>query len=283
MPADRRRRRLSRARAVRRRRRSAVALIVLAALALILVIVGTSGGRGRVTYNRAAAVAYADKWALSANPNFWSSADRDCANYVSQCVSAGGLRPFGAPGVAWRSNGCGAPALAWVNCGRQKRAWSGRSDGHSPAYIVKAMGSLPDTGSVGDVVYLGNLVRGAPVWQHVIICAGKVHGQWVYDSHTAAVLPPAAEHLVSRALRAHPLLPPGGRGDLQVARGAARPLPALHHGHTPSLGPPTPCRPACACRTLAVRCILQHDRVAARATCPPRASRSVFGGYDSSL
>ncbi len=186
MPARRRRfHRIYRSRAVRRRR-SLLAVLLLAALALALVIAGTSGGRDRVTYNRAAAVAYADKWALSANPNFWSSADRDCANYVSQCVSAGGLRPFGAPGVAWRSNGCGAPALAWVNCGRQKRAWSGRSDGHSPAYIVKAMGSLPRNWELGDVVYLGNLVRGAPVWQHVIICTGKVHGQWVYDSHTAA-------------------------------------------------------------------------------------------------
>ena len=30
------------------------------------------------------------------------------------------------------------------------------------------------------------MVDGAVEWQHVIICAGRQSGAWVYDSHTTA-------------------------------------------------------------------------------------------------
>jgi len=121
------RRRIYRSRAVRRRR-SALAVAVAAALALI-VLVGAQGAKPkpvRVTFDRRAAAGYADTWALGDNPEYWSSPDRDCANFVSQCLAA------------------------------------------------------------GDIVYLGNVVDGKLEWQHVIICAGRQEGEWVYDSHTAA-------------------------------------------------------------------------------------------------
>jgi len=43
-------------------------------------------------YNRSKAVAYADKWALSRNPQFYnfSGIGGDCANFASQCLYAGG-------------------------------------------------------------------------------------------------------------------------------------------------------------------------------------------------
>jgi len=186
MRRDAGRRRIYRSRAVRRRR-SLFAVCILAALAAVVLAAGQSGGRGRerATYDRRAAVAYADRWALSANPRYWSSPESDCANFVSQCLVAGGLRPLYDPGREWHANGTEFPAVAWVNCGAQKRALSARAAGHS-SYIVRTTRKLPRDWAAGDIVYLGNLVEGEAEWQHVIICAGKKDGSWVYDSHTAA-------------------------------------------------------------------------------------------------
>jgi hypothetical protein len=179
------RRRIYRSRAVRRRR-SALAVFVALALALIVIVTAQGAGRKtvRVTYDRQAAADYADAWALSANPEYWSSADNDCANFVSQCLAAGGLRPT-YDGLEWRSNGIEFPTLAWVNCGAQKRALSTPAAGHS-RYIARATRALPAGWAAGDIVYLGNFVDGAVEWQHVIICAGRRGGEWVYDSHTTA-------------------------------------------------------------------------------------------------
>ncbi len=72
-----------------------------------------------------------------------------------------------------------------MNCGAQKRALSARSARQSRS-IVGATRSQPARWSAGDIVYLGNVVDGEVEWQHVIICAGRKGGEWVYDSHTSA-------------------------------------------------------------------------------------------------
>ena len=45
-----------------------------------------------LAYNREAAVAYARKWAMSRNPNYYNfdKLGGDCTNFVSQCLHAGG-------------------------------------------------------------------------------------------------------------------------------------------------------------------------------------------------
>jgi hypothetical protein len=186
MSRDQTRRRIYRSRAVRRRR-SALAVFLAVALAAIVVVAAQGGGRERVrvTYDRAAAADYADAWALKSNPEYWSSPDNDCANFVSQCLAAGGLRPTYDAGREWRSNGTEFPTIAWVNCGAQMRALSASAAGHS-RYIVRATRTLPRGWAAGDIVYLGNVVGGKLEWQHVIICAGRQGGAWVYDSHTTA-------------------------------------------------------------------------------------------------
>jgi len=178
------RRRVYRYRAVRRRRSLLVVCIVVA-IAGVVVATGRGDGRERVTYDRHAAVAYADKWALDTNPRSWSSPDNDCANFVSQCLAAGGLRPLNDLGLEWHPNGTEFPAVAWVNCGAQKRTLSARAATHT-RYFVRGTGTPPRAWAAGDVVYLGNTVEGKSEWQHVIICVGKKHGEWVYDSHTTA-------------------------------------------------------------------------------------------------
>ena len=188
MRRDHGRRRIYRSRSLRRRRSLFVACIVLSLAGLVLAA-GQSGGRARqrVTYGRRAAAAYADRWALGTNPSCWSSPDNDCANFVSQCLAAGGLRPLEDPGREWRANGTGFPTLAWVNCGLQMQSLSSRDGTHSPCILSNSR-TLPESWAAGDVVYLGNTIEGRPEWQHVIICVGRSGGEWVYDSHTTAHL-----------------------------------------------------------------------------------------------
>jgi hypothetical protein len=186
MRRDRGRRRIYRSRALRRRR-SALVLCVLAALAAVVVAAGQSGGSERVTYDRRAAAAYADTWALSTNPAYWSSPDDDCADFVSQCLAAGGLLPLTGAAGEWHENGSDFPTIAWVNCAAQMRTLSGHGQDHT-SYIARVTMSLPRDWAAGDVVYLGNTVYGTAEWQHVIICVGRDHGQWLYDSRTTAHL-----------------------------------------------------------------------------------------------
>jgi hypothetical protein len=171
---------------MRRRRSLFVACIVLSLASLVLVA-GQSGGRERVAYDRHAAAAYADEWALGNNPQLWSSPDNDCANFVSQCLAAGGLRPLHDSGREWHANGADFPTVAWVNCDAQQRSLSARDAAHT-RYIARSTRVRPVDWAAGDIVYLGNTVAGRPDWQHVIICVGKVSGKWVYDSHTTAHL-----------------------------------------------------------------------------------------------
>lgn len=177
-------RRVYRSRAVRRRR-SLLFVVLLAALTATLVLAGTSGSRDLVRYDRVAAAAYADEWAMSSNPECWASADSDCANFVSQCVAAGGLRPIYQSGCEWH-DGLEFPSVSWVNVGRQKAVWSTGSSGQSSPYIVQSAKRRPSKWAAGDVVYLGNVEDGVREWQHVIICVGREGGEWVYDSHTVA-------------------------------------------------------------------------------------------------
>ncbi len=186
MSRDVRRRRIYHSRAVRRRR-SALVVFVAAVMALGAVAAAQGGGseRVRVAYDRRAAVTYADTWALKVNPEYWSSPDNDCANFVSQCLAAGGLRPTFDAGLEWHADGTDFPTVAWVNCGAQRRALSGEGAGRSRAF-ARVTDALPSELAPGDVVYLGNIVAGEVVWQHVVICVGRRGGEWVYDSHTAA-------------------------------------------------------------------------------------------------
>jgi hypothetical protein len=121
------------------------------------------------------------------NPRYWSSPDNDCANFVSQCLAAGGLRPLSDPGVEWSADDTAFPSIAWVNCVEQRRALAARTETHTRS-IVRSTGDRPRVWAAGDVIYLGNTVGGKPEWQHVIICVGRKSGTWVYDSHTAAHL-----------------------------------------------------------------------------------------------
>jgi hypothetical protein len=163
MTSDSRRRTIYRRKRVRRRRVGVV--VAFAALATIISIVVTAGGGrslglgggGRpdvVTYDRAAVAKYADTWALSYNPAVWDSDMSDCANFVSQCLQAGGLRSIADPGREWHDNGMEFPAVSWVNCDAQLATFAAESASHT-AYIVESSDARPSDWAVGDIVYLG--------------------------------------------------------------------------------------------------------------------------------
>lgn len=83
---------------------------------------------GIFLYDRNAAVAYANLWWDGYNPAY-PKFDNDCANYVSQCLRAGGVPMWGAPnrekgwwmnGRSWSFSWSTAHSLRWYLAGETK-------------------------------------------------------------------------------------------------------------------------------------------------------------------
>ncbi len=68
-------------------------------------------------YNRDAAVAYARKWAMSRNPNYYDfdKLGGDCTNFVSQCIRAGGGVMNPTPTFGWY----------YYNANNRSPSWTG--------------------------------------------------------------------------------------------------------------------------------------------------------------
>lgn len=67
-------------------------------------------------YDRESAVAYARKWALGRNPDYmdYHGIGGDCANFVSQCMYAGGAPQNYTPDTGWYYNTPNDRAAAWT-------------------------------------------------------------------------------------------------------------------------------------------------------------------------
>jgi len=74
---------------VRRKQTIAIWSTVIAVLFNVVLLPVPGVGAG--TYTPLKAVQYANKWWNKRNPKFQSYGSSDCANYVSQCLIAGGL------------------------------------------------------------------------------------------------------------------------------------------------------------------------------------------------
>lgn len=66
-------------------------------------------------YDRAAAVRYAARWALSRSPDWgdFTLLGGDCANFASQCLAAGGFRMDLTPDTGWYYRSMTDRAPAW--------------------------------------------------------------------------------------------------------------------------------------------------------------------------
>lgn len=122
-------------------------------------------GVGRYNYNPDKAIAYADKWATSRNPEYRQYPGVDCCNFVSQCLYAGGMP----------KNSEWYPAsYAWINCS----------------------GAISNFKKYGNFMSAndGNVLRGNPVYydwnsngvyDHTAICVGRNSaGTPIIDAHT---------------------------------------------------------------------------------------------------
>ena len=69
-----------------------------------------------IEYDRAAAVAYARKWAFSRNPNYYNinGLGGDCTNFASQCLFAGAPFQNATPTFGWFYRSLQNRAPAWT-------------------------------------------------------------------------------------------------------------------------------------------------------------------------
>lgn len=128
-------------------------------------IVQTIEANAAGTYNSTNAVNYAKKYWNNYNPNYrnFNSVGGDCANFVSQCLKAGGLKTDG----TWNCY-----SLAWVNCQAQLNYL--KSQGYKATDWAKASDL-----QVGDVVYYYN---GSTIC-HTAICTKVANGQAYVTAH----------------------------------------------------------------------------------------------------
>ena len=122
-------------------------------------------GDGKYTYSPDKAVAYADKWATSRNPQYKQYPGVDCCNFVSQCLYAGGMP----------KNSTWYPAsYDWINC-------SGAISNFKK--YGKFMSANDSNVLRGNPVYYDWNSNG--VYDHTAICVGRNSaGTPIIDAHT---------------------------------------------------------------------------------------------------
>ncbi|MBN2204730.1 MAG: amidase domain-containing protein [Thermoleophilia bacterium] len=132
-----------------------------------------------IYYDRAAAKAYADRFALSYNSTYVRFS-ADCCNYASQCAKAGKMPQIYVDPQWWYDkNGTSSPSddrwtASWPSCSRQMTAWKGRR--------ISYVSSVSSIGR-GDFIYYDWTGNGS--WDHVAVCVGTNSlGQKIIDAHT---------------------------------------------------------------------------------------------------
>lgn len=125
--------------------------------------------------NVKALVAYADKWAMSYNKAYSNYAGQggDCANFVSQCLYAGGIPSDS----TWYKD-----SVSWINNVSLREYLSGKGYG----YLIED----PDPSQIeaGDLLFY-KWKSYSDRTNHVVVCVGKnASGTPIIDSHTARQL-----------------------------------------------------------------------------------------------
>ena len=107
-----------------------------------------------IQYDRAAAVAYARKWALGRNPAFYDfeNVGGDCTNFASQCIYAGARTMNYTPDVGWYYRSSSDRAAAWSGVEYLYRFLVGNKSVGPYAREVSRREVEP-----GDIVQLGTL------------------------------------------------------------------------------------------------------------------------------
>ena len=105
-----------------------------------------------IPYQRQRAIDYAQRWALSRNPAYYSFNEigGDCTNFVSQCVYAGAGVMNPTPDTGWYYYGPNDRAPTWTGVAYFYRFMTGNSGIGPFASLVDRSGLEP-----GDVIQLG--------------------------------------------------------------------------------------------------------------------------------
>lgn len=133
------------------------------------------------TYNREAAVAYADRWWNGANPEYRYFEGNDCTNFISQCLFAGGMpmESTGRRDAGWWYTGGNSPAADW------SFSWT---VAHSLRWYLAqghraAEASSPMQLKIGDVISYD--WTGDEVWEHsTMVVAHAPDGTPLVNAHT---------------------------------------------------------------------------------------------------
>jgi hypothetical protein len=155
---------------IRWRRQIVVALAITAATASSLVL-APAPGVSAATYNPLKAIQYADQWWNKRNPKFLSYGFNDCANYVSQCLIAGGLSLRASPSVDKSGSLAQCTSLdAFLTNTLKATVWKTSSSSLAPT------GLQP-----GDVAIFGNWLG---LRHAVFVSAKQSNGQPLFNAHT---------------------------------------------------------------------------------------------------
>ncbi|MBQ9081032.1 MAG: amidase domain-containing protein [Clostridia bacterium] len=131
-----------------------------------------------ISYNRAAAVAYAKKWAFSRNPAYYNF-DRiggDCTNFASQCIYAGaGVMNF-TPTLGWFYRSINDRTPSWTGVEYLYNFLTG-NEGVGPFAEEAPLSRL----EIGDIVHLG---RETGDFYHSPVVVGFSRGQILVAAHT---------------------------------------------------------------------------------------------------
>ena len=116
-------------------------------------------------YNRQAAVAYAEKWALSRNPAYlnFDTFGGDCTNFASQCLRAGGCPMNYTKDTGWYYASAGDRAAAWTGAS-YLHSFLMRNKGRGPAAVPVSLPRLEP----GDLIQLHN----GKAYYHTLVVVG---------------------------------------------------------------------------------------------------------------
>lgn len=152
------------------RRRILVALAIVLATASSLVLFPAPHASAG-TYNPVKAIQYADQWWNKRNPKFQSYGFNDCANYVSQCLIAGGLNLRVSPSADKSGSIPQATNLdAYLTKTLKATVWKTSPSAHPPTALQP-----------GDVAIFGNWLG---LTHAVFVTAKQSNGQPLFNAHT---------------------------------------------------------------------------------------------------
>lgn len=131
-----------------------------------------------IPYDREAALAYADRWALSRNPAYldFSNLGGDCTNFISQCLYAGiGVMNY-TPDTGWY----------YINGNRKAPAWTAARYLHRFLLNNQGVGPYAREMGPGDMVPgdLVQLMNASGVFYHSLLIMRIVGDQIFIATHT---------------------------------------------------------------------------------------------------